>query len=165
MSMPNRNRPPSDEERLRQRVERLFGRPAVSWTLHGHAHAWRPPTDVHETEDAFTVVVEIAGMQQAGFKVALADNLLVISGVRPNPLPRGICHQMEIYHGEFRTEIYIATAIEGDGIRAQYADGFLTVTLPKARARRIPVTATHSDPVSKLESTPGAAGAEATGAE
>jgi HSP20 family protein len=149
--MQGKAKPISDEERLRRRVERLFGGPAAGWTSHHHPHAWRPPTDVHETESAFTVVVEAAGMRQSEFKVSLDDNLLTISGVRPNPAPRAICHQMEIYSGEFRTEIYLVAAIDADGIEATYADGFLTVTLPKARTRRIPVVTTSHEPVTKVE--------------
>ncbi len=127
-------------------VERWQAGPAGSWTVYQHARAWRPPTDVHETDDAFTVVVEVAGMQGGEFGVSLTGNLLVITGVRPSPVPRGICHQMESYYGEFRTEIVIVAAIDADGITAHYADGFLTVTIPKARAHRIPVRAVDRQP-------------------
>ncbi len=122
-------------------TERWQAGPAGSWTVYQHARAWRPPTDVHETDDAFTVVVEVAGMQGGEFGVSLTGNLLSITGVRPSPVPRGICHQMESYYGEFRTEIFIAAAIDANGISAQYSDGFLTVTVPKARVHRIPVKA------------------------
>jgi len=137
--MPGRAGPLSDEERMRAKVERLFGRPMVGWAIHHHPHAWQPPTDVHETETAFTILVEVAGMRQEDFAVNLDENLLTITGARPNPAPRAVCHQMEIHFGEFRTDIYIAAAIDADGIEAHYADGFLHVLVPKARARRIAV--------------------------
>ncbi len=137
--MQSRPKPLSDEDRVRVRVERLFGRPMAGWAIHHHPRAWQPPTDVYETEEAFAILVEVPGMQRAEFNVSLAENLLTISGVRPSPAPRGICHQMEIHYGEFRTDIFIAAAIDAEGIEAQYADGFLSVRVPKARAHRIQV--------------------------
>jgi HSP20 family protein len=124
---------------MRIQAERLFGRPITGWALHHHPHAWQPPTDVYETEQAFAILVEVPGMQAGDFTVSLADNLLTISGVRPNPASRGICHQMEIHYGEFRTDVYIAAAIDAEAITAEYRDGFLSVTVPKARAHRIQV--------------------------
>ena len=137
--MQGRARPLSDEGRMRIQAERLFGRPIAGWALHHHPHAWQPPTDVYETEQAFAILVEVPGMQAGDFTVSLADNLLTISGVRPNPASRGICHQMEIHYGEFRTDVYIAAAIDAEAITAEYRDGFLSVTVPKARAHRIQV--------------------------
>ena len=139
--MQDRAKPLSDEERMRIQAERLFGRPITGWALYHHPHAWQPPTDVYETEQAFAILVEVPGMQAGDFTVGLADNLLTISGVRPSPASRGICHQMEIHYGEFRTDVYLAAAIDAEAISAEYRDGFLSVTVPKARPHRIQVAA------------------------
>jgi hypothetical protein len=62
---------------------------------------------------------------------------------------------MEIAHGEFRAEIYLAAAIDAEHISAAYADGFLVVTVPRARAQRIPVTAVRRDAPAPTEPQPG----------
>lgn len=109
------------------------------WTTWQHSQTWRPPTDVYETDDAVVVRVEIAGMREADFAVTLHDQLLIISGVRTDPSPKVAYHQLEVRYGEFRTEVYLHWAVDPVSISATYQDGFLVVSLPKARARRVTV--------------------------
>ena len=48
---------------------------------------------------------------------------------------------MEILYGEFRTEVEISWSIDEAAIEAQYDRGILSITLPKAIQRRIPIVA------------------------
>ena len=41
---------------------------AVSWQV--RSSVWSPPTDVYETEEAYVVRVEIAGMREDDFEVS-----------------------------------------------------------------------------------------------
>jgi HSP20 family protein len=107
------------------------------WVVVRHTHAWRPPTDVYETDEHVVVRVEVAGMKETDFSVSLVDRLLVITGVRQDPSPKVAYHQMEIRYGEFRTEIYLHWTVEQEDIKATYTEGFLQVMLPKATARRV----------------------------
>ena len=100
---------------------------------------WRPPTDVFETDTAVIVRVEIAGMHDSDFVVALQDQLLTISGQRSDPSSKVAYHQLEVRYGDFRTEVYLHWAVEQSDISAVYQDGFLIVTLPKARVRHVHV--------------------------
>ena len=58
---------------------------------------------------------------------------LRISGVRmaPEPVEVQRLHQMEIATGPFERRLRVPIAFEREGVTAQLADGFLTVTLPK----------------------------------
>lgn len=47
---------------------------------------WRPPIDVFETEDEVIILVEIAGMKQKDFNIALHGNTLTIHGDRPEKI-------------------------------------------------------------------------------
>jgi HSP20 family protein len=113
------------------------------WVVMRHAHAWRPPTDVYETDEAVVVRVEVAGMQETDFTVSLTERILVVTGSRQDPYPKVAYHQMEVRYGEFRTEVYLHWAVEKDAIEAIYADGFLQVTLPKVHPRRVSVPVTN----------------------
>ena len=108
-----------------------------NWRLTSHPHLWRPPTDVYETEDSFVVIVEIAGMHEKDFSVTLDKNVLTISGERPDTLERKTFHQMEIYFGEFVTEVELSSPIDVDRCTAEYQQGFLWVWLPKLTAKKI----------------------------
>ena len=114
------------------------------WVIWHSTQTWRPPTDVYETDEAVIVRVEIAGMRDADFMVTMHDQLLIISGTRTDPSSKMAYHQFEVRYGEFRTEVFLHWAIEQSEIGATYQDGFLTVTLPKARVRRVPVTESNA---------------------
>jgi HSP20 family protein len=104
----------------------------VGWQIRVHPHAWSPPTDVFETETSFVVRVEIAGMRDQDFSVTLDNNYLTISGVRPDVPERRAYHQMEIRSGEFNAVVSLPGDVDIDQSTAEYEDGFLTITLPKA---------------------------------
>jgi HSP20 family protein len=109
------------------------------WAIWQTGQTWRPPTDVYETDEAVIVRVEIAGMRDADFVVTLTDQLLTISGQRADPSAKVAYHQLEVRYGEFRTEVYLHWAVEQGDIKAVYQDGFLIITLPKAKLRHVRV--------------------------
>ena len=103
---------------------------AVSW--HVRSSAWSPPTDLCETGESYVVRVEIAGMREDGFEILLENNLLLISGSRPDLIERRAYHQMEIRFGKFSTALNLPGPVNVELARAEYKDGFLTIVLPKA---------------------------------
>ena len=127
---------PSDPQSVGE-IEQQSGH--FHWRMSGRAHIWRPPTDVYVTEDAVVVRVEIAGMQDAEFSVALDGRILSIRGMRSDSPERRAYHQMEIRLGEFLTEVEIHWPVDNQGVLAEYQDGFLKVILPKAKPHRIEI--------------------------
>ncbi|WP_376788883.1 Hsp20/alpha crystallin family protein [Thermoflexus sp.] len=119
-------------ERFESQMERLLQDVLTRqrW-LSRYGNAWRPPTDVYETDEAVVVRVEIAGLRPEDVMVALHDRWLVISGYRHDPTPKVAYHQLEIHYGEFHVEVYLPWALDADAAQATYRDGFLMVTLPK----------------------------------
>ena len=110
---------------------------AISWQV--YSSIWSPPTDMFETEDDQVVRVEVAGMKDEDFEVVLEKDILTISGVRADLPDRRAYHQMEIRFGKFATSVSLPAPIDSDSARAEYKDGFLTVSLPKARPNQIKV--------------------------
>ncbi len=102
---------------------------AVSWQV--RSNVWSPPTDEYETDTAYIVRVEIAGMREDDFEVSLENNVLFISGSRPDLPERRAFQQMEIRFGKFTTAIGIPGPVNVEQASAEYKDGFLTVVLPK----------------------------------
>lgn len=110
---------------------------AVSWQV--YSSVWSPPTDLFESEEALVVRVEIAGMKEEDFEVALENNVLLIAGARSDSPERRAYHQMEIRFGKFATSVALPVPVDAEVARAKYKDGFLTVTLPKAKPNQIKV--------------------------
>jgi HSP20 family protein len=110
---------------------------AVSWQV--RSNVWSPPTDEYETEEAYVVRVEIAGMREDDFEVLLENDTLLISGSRSDFPDRRAYQQMEIRFGKFATSVSIPNPVNVDQARAEYKDGFLTVVLPKVTPNQIKV--------------------------
>ena len=110
---------------------------AVSWQV--RSNVWSPPTDEYETETAYVVRVEIAGMREEDFEVLLENDTLLISGSRSDFPDRRAYQQMEIRFGKFATSVNIPGPVDVDQAHAEYKDGFLTVVLPKATPNQIKV--------------------------
>ena len=101
------------------------------------SHVWRPPIDVFETDVAIVVRVEIAGVQESDFVITLDERHLSIRGTRPDLPERRAYQQMEIRFGEFSAEVDLHTQVNVEEVEAIYSNGFLRVTLPKARPHQI----------------------------
>ena len=104
----------------------------LSWQVM-HSSAWSPPTDLFETEREYVVRVEVAGMHEADFEVSFDSGSLVINGTRPDVPGRRAFHQMEIRSGRFSTIVGLPGPVDVESGRAEYLDGFLTLSLPKER--------------------------------
>ena len=110
-------------------------------------HLWRPPTDVYETDQHVIVKVEIAGMDEGGLRISLANGRLSVTGERregASPASKLTYQNMEILYGEFQTQVDIGWSVDESAIEAHYEAGFLCITLPKAPQRRIPITTRDS---------------------
>lgn len=110
---------------------------SINWRV--RSSVWTPPTDVYETEQKFIVRVELAGMREEDFEVALDEGLLTISGIRPDSNERRAYHQMEIWFGKFEVIIDVPVPVNIDASTAEYKDGFLVVMLHKASSQQIKV--------------------------
>lgn len=104
----------------------------IAWHVRMQSHAWSPPTDMFETDSAYVVRIEVAGMRQQDFQITLSEGFLSVRGTRADTPERRAYHQMEIRFGEFNTAIALPGPVDADQADASYEDGFLTVTLPKA---------------------------------
>ncbi len=107
---------------------------ATGWQV--RSTVWNPPTDVYETESNLTIRVEVAGMRDEDFDVAIEKNILMIGGTRPDQNERRAYHQMEIMYGKFEIAIQLPVELDIDSARAEYKDGFLTIIFPKGNAQQ-----------------------------
>lgn len=107
---------------------------ATSWQV--HSSIWTPPTDVYETEKNLVIKVEVAGMREADFEVAIEDQFLTIRGARPDLSERRAYHQMEIRSGKFEITIGLPAIVDVERAVAEYKDGFLMIIFPKVRTNQ-----------------------------
>jgi HSP20 family protein len=130
---------PQQPDSNRSLDTKFFDDLPMNWRLTMRPHAWRPPTDVFETEDAIIIRVEIAGMREEDFSIELNGHLLTIRGARQDVPERRAYHQMEIRFGEFNVDLEINSPIEANQVEATYHAGLLRIRFPKAQPRQVTV--------------------------
>lgn len=119
---------------------------SVEWLAASNRRAFRPPFDVYETDRHIVIKVEIAGMREEDFTIALDGRVLSISGARRDPSGKLGYYRMEINYGEFRLDFRLPHPASEDEIEASYDRGFLSVSVPRRPPeRRIPVAEARRD--------------------
>jgi HSP20 family protein len=112
-------------------------RSALGWEV--TRRVWSPPADVYETETEYVITLEVAGMRDGDFDVVFGGGTLFIEGRRQDVKERRAYHQMEIHFGRFSSSVAVPGPVDLEKSNAEYADGFLTVRMPKAQPKDVKV--------------------------
>jgi HSP20 family protein len=129
---------------LREEIDELFADLWQVSRLGGLRRGFRPQLDCFLTEDpaAFTVIVDIAGVDPARVSVTTAEGALVISGERSRADCGGRTYQqMEIEYGPFQRVVQLPQDADTSQAEATYEQGLLRIVIPIAQreARPMPV--------------------------
>jgi HSP20 family protein len=121
---------------LQDELDQLFESPLTDWA---------PALDVYEDKDNLVVQTELPGLKREDINVTLQDGVLVISGERRTEEKRneGEIRRQERFYGKFQRTLTLPTPVAADKVKAQYKDGILIVTVPKAeeaKPRKIDVS-------------------------
>jgi len=99
-----------------------------------------PAAEIRETENAFTVQVELPGSTRDDIKVWQESNMLTVSGEKKAQTGNGVLN--ERVFGKFQRAFRLPENIDREKIEANYADGVVTVEIPKlekAKPRNIDI--------------------------
>lgn len=120
---------------LRDELDRLFESPLSEWTRGSQLlSVWNPAIDLYDDKDNVIVKAELPGMKKEEIEVSLHDGALSISGERKSEekFEDAETYRSERFEGRFHRTVTLPANVKGDQVKAQYKDGVLTVTLPKA---------------------------------
>jgi HSP20 family protein len=119
--------PLRDLRAWQERLERLSAHSSDAWT---------PPVDVYETEDRYVIAAELPGLIRDQIELLIEDVRLTIRGHRADRDPASgeviHFHQVERGRGPFSRAFDFADKIDVNKVSAEFTNGVLTVTLPKA---------------------------------
>ena len=97
------------------------------------ARVFVPVTDIFETDQSLTVVLEMPGVARESVNVELADGVLTIEGRINFAKYEGLQPVYTEYNiGHYVRTFELSRDIQHDRISAELKDGVMTVTLPKA---------------------------------
>ena len=91
-----------------------------------------PPASVIEGKDAYTLNVEMPGVNKEGLEISVENNELTITGRRSLPQIEGSLVHRESRTENFRRVFELDPSIDTSKVSARIEQGMLILTLPKA---------------------------------
>ena len=124
---------------LQRQLNRLFDDALMpdSWGDFGNL-AKVPAAELSETEDEFHLKLEIPGMEAKDLDIEVTVDQVSISGERKEESlseEKGVTRS-EFRYGKFSRVIPLPTRIQNTNVTAEYKDGILNLTLPKAEEEK-----------------------------
>ncbi len=94
---------------------------------------WAPPVDIYETKEKTVLKAELPGFDENQISLKFEDGILTIEGERKFEKENGDenYHRVERSYGKFIRSFTIPTNVDHEKIAASFANGVLTVELPK----------------------------------
>ncbi len=103
-------------------------------------------TNLFETKDGFVLQVPMPGVRPEDVEITTQQDSLNLKWETKLSVPEGAtAHWQGFQHGQYQQSFTLPAPINPDRVEASYADGILTVNLPKAehaKARTVKVTGT-----------------------
>jgi len=113
------------EDALRQRGTNGSGQTTGAWLL---------PIDAYVNSDAIVLVADVPGLKPEDLSVTLEGDTLTVRGeIKAQAEDRKYLLRERPF-GRFERILTVSTPIDSEKVEAQFADGVLTLTLPKAEA-------------------------------
>jgi HSP20 family protein len=102
-----------------------------------------PASDIYEMDDAYVVQIDMPGVKRDSIHVYVTGDRIGVKGSK-NPSHRKEAKLLfnELQTASYYREFNIGNGVKHESIEATYADGVLTLRLPKResmRVREIPV--------------------------
>jgi HSP20 family protein len=112
---------------------------AFGAALAGNSRVWVPALDVVEKKDSYLVYAELPGLDASDVDISFEQNVLTLKGSKKptlDPAKDGELriHASERVTGTFERSVRLPEFVDAERIGAEFVNGLLTVTVPKAKA-------------------------------
>ena len=97
-----------------------------------------PALDIEETDEAYIVTAEVPGFDKSNIEIELAHNILTLRGKKVQKEGRRFLRRERVQSvSEFERSIQLPADVVAEKATAKFANGEVTVTLPKARTETV----------------------------
>lgn len=112
------------------------GRRGAPWMRHLAGWAAQPPANISQDDESFTIAIYAAGLRKEDLRISAKDDVLTVAYEPTAPGERRYDDDDDERHEEwtaqsFRRRFALNKKVMADRTSARYADGVLTITLPK----------------------------------
>lgn len=130
MMLVNRSNPFAEIEKMQQQFDKIFTEMTTTKTV---TH-WTPAVELQEKSDHFILQAIIPDLDRETLDIQVSKKAIVFSGKTQRPqLPEGEKYlYSEFPVGEFRRLVTLPEAVINTEVKADYLNGLLVITLPKA---------------------------------
>lgn len=92
-----------------------------------------PPVNIHETNEAYHVELNVPGRNKEDFKILVENNLLTISFEKVNHSEEQTYKTIrrEFVFNSFKRSFTLDEKVNAEGIQAKYTNGILQILIPK----------------------------------
>lgn len=125
-------------ETLQRQMNRLFDEFLPTTTETRNMTTFVPLAEMEETGEAIHLKLEVPGMEAKDLNVEVSAESVSISGERKSESrteAEGMT-RTEFRYGKFQRVIPLPSRIQNDKVVAEYKDGILNLTLPKAEEEK-----------------------------
>ncbi|MBE2199984.1 MAG: Hsp20/alpha crystallin family protein [Anaerolinea sp.] len=118
---------------LRNEIDRMFAE-TMEWPLREATMLSDLALDLSETDEAYVVEASVPGIQPDDLDISITDNVLSIVGEfkEEAETDKKQWHLRERRYGRFARRLSFPTRVDSKAVEAQYTNGVLTLTVPKA---------------------------------
>ncbi|MCZ8068299.1 MAG: Hsp20/alpha crystallin family protein [Microcystis sp.] len=137
-------------ESLQKEMNRLFDRLVPTDVGNGEKMglSFIPAAEITETPEAVQLKLEIPGMEAKDLNVEVTADSLTINGERKSEIKteeEGFT-RTEFRYGKFHRVIPLPVQVDNSKVTAEYKDGILNLTLPKAEEEKNKVVKVSVNP-------------------
>ncbi len=102
--------------------------------LNRSGNQWFPALDVAEDSNSYTIKADLPGLRKEDVHLSYDNGVLTIEGERKSEDEKRDknYHRIERSYGKFVRSLNLGAQIAADKIQANYKDGVLSITAPKA---------------------------------
>ncbi len=137
---PFRNDPFRELSLLQREMNRLFDRMTTNGDGETEVagYSFIPAAEIHETPEEIKLRIEVPGIEANDLDVKVTNEAVAITGERKSEIKqdeKGV-KRSEFRYGRFQRVIPLPTRIQNDKVQADFNNGVLCLTLPKAEEEK-----------------------------
>jgi len=115
---------------------------AFNAALTTDTRVWVPAIDVVEKQDAYLLYAELPGVDASAVEISFEQNILTLKGTKPSSIETAKDGEVRVYAaeritGSFERSVRLPEFVDSEKIQAEFINGLLKVTVPKARAAQL----------------------------
>jgi HSP20 family protein len=97
------------------------------------ATRWVPAADIEETDDAYTIEMELPGAKQDDVDIEINGRELTVTGEIKQKERAGILRRRTRKVGEFHYSVTLPMEVDSENVTADLDSGVLTIKVPKSQ--------------------------------